>query len=162
MIPFSVFSENVKKKFVGLYFTEESTDALRNWALMAGFDLTTKFNGSKQSVLEFDFHTTIFFTNNYVDIANGEYKIEPFTLSLSHFELLGHERNIPVLKINSDNWTLQSLRQGFEEMGFRDEWPEYKPHISLSYNWDGRPRMQNLEVPLIHVVADRIKVEDAD
>lgn len=158
MIPFHVFCEQASSKFVGLYFASESEEALRNWALMSGFDLTSKYDGTTQSPSEFDFHTTIFFSTNFPYVENGVYEVDPFELELDHFELLGKEKNIPVIKINTDNWQLQMLRKGFEDMGFKDEWPEYKPHISLSYNYNGKPDLSELTLPPVKVIANRIVV----
>lgn len=160
MIPFGEYSQQLKRKFVGLYFTKESEEAIRRWALSAGFDLTTRWSGAKQDPSLFDFHTTVFYTTSYHDTEEGWYPIEPFILEFDHFELLGKNADTPVLKVDTENWTLQKLREGFEEMGYKDEWPSYKPHVSLSYAWDGKPDINRLEVPRIKVTANRIKVQD--
>ena len=160
MLSFSNFLDNFNKKFVGLFFTEESEEALRDWALRAGFDLTAKFDGSPQKYSDFDFHTTIFFTSSEHDTKNGMFEIQPFELKLDHFELLGVDKNIPVIKINTDNTPLMKLRQRFEDMGYKDPWPVYKPHISLSYNYTGIPDISILKLPDIKVVANRIRITD--
>lgn len=160
MQSFSNFLQGFNKKFVGLFFTRESEEALRDWAMSVGFDLTTKFNGSKQDYTEFDFHTTVFFTTSEHDNKNGSFELDPFELQFDHFELLGVEKNIPVIKLSTDNVPLMNLRKRFEDMGYQDAWPAYKPHISLSYNYNGTPDISKLMLPSVKVFANKIKITD--
>lgn len=160
MKSFSSYLDSRSKKFVGLFFSEESQDNLREWALANGFDLTSKFNGDTQLPGDFDFHTTIFFTTSEHDTKNGDFDIVPFNLDFSSFELLGLEKNIPVIKINTENAPLQKIRQMFVDQGYKDAWPAYKPHISLSYKYSGEPDLTKLLLPKIKVTANMIRVKD--
>jgi len=162
MKTFYEFLRPKARKFVGLFFTPESQNELRDWAVENGFDLTKSYSGLDQSVDDFDFHTTIFFTTSEHDTPTGILEIEPFELKFNKFELLGKDRNIPVLKIDTDNVPLMRLRKRFEELGYKDEWPEYKPHISLSYNYNGTPNLSRLELPNMRVIANSIRISDQD
>jgi len=160
MKSFADYVSGRRKKFVGLLFTDESQSALQKWAFDNGFDLTTKFSGEKQAVTDFDFHTTIFYTTTEHDTKEGVMSVDPFELKFNKFELLGMNHNIPVLKIDTNNKPLMNIRTMFQEMGYRDQWPEYKPHITLSYNYSGSPDLKSLEIPQIKVVANKIKISD--
>lgn len=162
MMSFQSYIDSCKKKFVGLFFTKESQKALQTWAEVNGFDLSVKFSGEKQNPADFDFHTTIFFTTTEHDTKTGTFKIEPFELKFKSFELLGVDKNIPVIKIDTDNEQLQKIRQRFVNQGYKDAWPDYKPHISLSHKYTGTPDVSKLELPKIKVVADSIQIADQE
>lgn len=149
-----------KKKFVGLFFNDETNKLLRKWALDQGFDLASNFSGQKIPVDDFDFHTTIFFTTSRHSTTTGEFIIPSFQLQIDHFELLGEDHNIPVAKINPDNSQLQLIRHRFVDIGYRDAWPDFKPHISLSYNYNGTPDIASLTVPDFPIVVSNLKVSD--
>lgn len=161
MKSFNSYLDSRRKKFVGLFFTLESQNALREWAIANGFDLTATFGGGTQAAEDFDFHTTIFFTVTEHDTKTGDFKIDkPFDLKFKSYELLGLEKNIPVIKIDTDNDELQRIRQMFVDMGYKDAWPDYKPHISLSYKYDGTPDLVKMTLPNIQVSANMIRIKD--
>lgn len=149
-----------KKKFVGLKFTPESQQAMMDWAVAQGFDLKSKFDGEQQAVEDFDFHTTIFFTTSEHTTKTGTFEIPQFQLKLKSFELLGEAKNIPVIKVDTDNPDLMAIRNRFEKIGYKDAWPDYKPHISLSYKWDGTPDIKELDLPKFPIIVARLLISD--
>lgn len=159
MLSFKKFVDNTSKKYVGLYFSKESNKLLLEYAQSNDFDLTKSYDGDDIKPEEFDFHTTIYFTSNKVFSENGVYKIKPIELQFDKFELLGKNKNIPVLRVKLSE-ELLDLRNTFTDLGFKDEWPSYKPHVSLSYNYNEKIKIK--ELPKFKIVANTIKIENQD
>lgn len=158
MISFKDFLGTFKKKFICLKFTPETNRKLMEYALDNGFNLTTSYDGSQQPASDFDFHITIFYTSSTHNTSENNIKIEPFKIKLTKPMLLGKEKNIPVLgvRITSD---IRKIRNLFEQQGYRDMWPTYKPHISLSYerklyNLDG------LKLPDFDIIAEELEIKN--
>lgn len=162
MITFSQYLDKFKKKYVGLDLDKASQDQLRAWAIDAGFDLTKGFSGKEQSADKFGFHITVFYTTSTHDTTTGDFKIAPFPIAFDHFELLGKNKDVPVMKVDMNNADLLSKRALFERMGYQDEWPSYKPHVSLSYNYDGQPDLKTLKLPTFQMMVDTLKIKDQD
>lgn len=148
-----------RRKYVAVQYDKSTQDKLRRWANDNGFDLTTKYDGTKQDEKDFDFHTTIFFTTTEHVIPNHKKKITPVgTAKVVDIVMLGRNNDIPVLKIKSP--TVLSIRQHYAETyGMKDEWPEYTPHVSLSYSKD-LPDVNKVKLPDFELTFDEIKVDD--
>ena len=157
MKKFKSFIETFKKKYIAVYFDKESTQKLRDYAINNGFDLSQGYDGSIVDINNFDFHATIFFTTSEHITPTGEYNIKPFDISISGFEFLGPNNDIPVLKV-SVNDELLALRSKFELSGFKDAWPDYKPHISLSYVRDKDIKPKSL--PDFKIRVNKLVVQD--
>lgn len=157
---FSQYINQMARKYVALYLDNKSQKAMRKWCVEQGFDLTTNYDGQPQSIEDWDFHLTIFFTTSEHDTRPGEMSITPLELTADHFELLGVNHDVPVLKINTDNDHLQEIRRLYVEMGYKDEWPEYKPHVSLSYKYSGKPDITNLSLPPFKLYADKLVIKN--
>lgn len=146
---------NLKKKYIAIHFTKETEEALRNYALSNNFDLTKNYNGDNIEPREFKFHTTVFFTDKPHPISNKTIKVDG-EASVKSIELLGKNKDIPVLKLDTG---FNHIRKQFEELGLSDEWPEYKPHVTLSYQYKS---INNLKLPEFKIVADHIIIEDQE
>jgi len=153
---FKEYLSKFNRKFVGITFTSESQKLLTEYAKSNGFDLSENYNN--EPIKTFEFHTTIFYTTSEHNITNGVFTLEPFEVSFDSFGLLGKENNIPVIKLNVTN--LVKIRNRFENLGMKDEWPAFVPHITLSYNWDGTPKIKDLELPKFKIIAEKITIED--
>lgn len=153
-------TESMKRKYVAVQYDEDTQVMLRNWCKKNGFNLTTKFDGTEQKEEDFDFHTTIFFTTSEHDMKNGVFDIgEPKKATPVSFELLGENHDIPVLKIDGDD--LRSLRKKYEDIGMKDQWPSWKPHISLSYDRQNVPDVRKMKMPAFPLTFDKLKIDDA-
>lgn len=162
MLSFKTFMDRLtpKKKYVCVKYSQSTQDKLRMWCYLNGFDLTHKFDGSVQNPTDFDFHTTIFFTTTEHSILNYEKPINNFSVIPIGMEYLGENHDIPVMKVYSS--ALLSLRTQFEiDYGMQDAWPDYKPHISVSYNRHALPDISKVKLPDFSLIADTLKVEDA-
>ena len=42
----------------------------------------------------------------------------------------------------------------------QDAWPDYKPHISLSYSRENLPDIEHIPLPDFPLVFDKIKIAD--
>jgi hypothetical protein len=161
MISFRDFMEKAPvEKYVAVQYDAATQRKLRAWAKENGFDLTKKYDGSDQSEEDFDFHTTIFFTTSKHDIPNHKKVIAPAgTAKVVDIIMLGANNDIPVLKIESSMVT--RLRNHYADTyDMKDAWPEYKPHVSISYSKD-LPDMKKVKLPTFELTFNEIKVDDA-
>lgn len=156
---FSEFlAEQAERKYVAIVYDDASQKRLREWAIDSGFNLSVDFDGTPQDPKEFDFHTTVFYTTSTHDIPNQSYKFTVDDLEFVGFELLGPDKNIPVIRVKSSK--LSKLRKSLEEDGFEDQWPEYKPHISLSYDKEADYSfVENLDLPKFKVTATKVEMK---
>lgn len=149
------------KKYISIIYDDETQQKLRNYCIKNGFDLTTKYNGEKQNPEDFKFHTTIFYSTTNHQIKNEISKHKPSEVYAKSFDLFGENKDVPVLKVESD--ALSELRSHFEnEYNMEDEWPDFNPHVSLSYNRDNLPNMNGISLPDFTLVFDKLKIEDLD
>ena len=121
-----------KRKYIAVIYDDESQKKLKEWAETNGFDLSVDYDGSEQDPSEFDFHTTIFFTTNDVNLPNKEISEVPTEVTISGIKFLGENEDIPVISL-SYSGGLKDVRDHYEMLGLEDQWPSYQPHISLSY-----------------------------
>ncbi len=150
-------TEELKTKYVAVQYDAETQKKLRDWAKANGFDLTSKYDGSPQAEEDFDFHSTIFFTTSKHDIPNHLKSIKPATAKAVDIIMLGDR--IPVLKVESP--TILAIRKHYEETyGMQDQYPDYIPHVSVSYS-KNLPDMSNIKLPDFPLVFNEIKVDDA-
>lgn len=158
MKTFNEFNKKLSRKFVSIYYDEETSDKLREYCYENGIDLTKDFDDSNQAPEEFDFHTTIFFSSNESSIPESNQRLNESIVFPDHFEMLGLEKNILVLKVKSA--TIRGLRTYYEELGLEDTWPLYKPHVTLSYNKEIKYDLTRLEIPKFELVFNRLVVKD--
>lgn len=140
-----------------------STDtqyALRIWARSLGFDLTRTHGGREITEDMFDFHVTLLATKNPISAPKTDHIVDAMELEASGFGVLGKDDDVPVLKIKADKG-LRLARDFFTEVyGAEPTFEDFKPHISLSYNWSGEPALAALELPSFPLLFDRLIVSD--
>lgn len=159
MISFKDFLQDYNKKYIALQISDESQQKLRQWCLANSFNIAKSFSGNEIDPESFDFHITIFYSDNKAYVPTGTFKIDPLKITFKRMELLGMEKNVPVLLVDKSK-ELANIRRIYEATGLEDSWPTYKPHLSVSYSWNGKPSIQNLKLPDFEVTADKIKVEN--
>lgn len=162
MLNFSnyLIEQTAKKKYVAVQYDNETQRKLRAWAKENGFDLTVNYDGGPQEEEDFDFHTTIFYSETKHDMDNTGIALVPAgDAKVVDIMMLGVYNDIPVLKIESS--AIQSIRKYFEdEFGMKDKWPEYKPHVSISYS-KNLPDMTKVKLPTFPLKFNRIEINDA-
>ena len=139
-----------ERRYIAVVYDDETQDRLRSWAEDNGFDLSFKFDGSKQSPDQFDFHTTVFYSETtHPELDYGFYDLDEYIGEHSGearvvgFELLGQDNDIPVFKIESEQ--ISKLRRYFEvNHHMEDKWPSFKPHVSVSYRRSPEYKVDNL------------------
>ena len=149
-----------KRKYVSVQYDKESQDKLRDWAKKNGFNLSVKFNGEEQDPKEFDFHTTVFYSTNEVNLKNKTIKLSPTEVTISKIKFLGDDQDIPVLAIEATSG-IKELRKHFEDLGLEDKWPSYQPHISLSYAKEQRD-VSDVKLPDFKPKYDTLIIEDIE
>jgi 2'-5' RNA ligase len=147
-----------KKKYVAITYDRESQKKLREWAIENGFDLTKSYDGEDQDPKDFEFHTTIFFTTNEVNLPNKRIKVDPTEVAIQGIKFLGENEDIPVLKLELTG-KLKDLRKQYEDLGLEDQWPTYQPHISLSYAKEKRD-VSKIKIPTFTPKYDIIAISD--
>ena len=149
------------KKYIAVQYDPNTQDRLREWCNDNGFDLAVGYGGEPQDPKQFDFHTTIFYTSNEIDYLGEEpgYELpEVYKATPIKIEMLGEDKNIPVLLIKYDSM-IKELREKYEDLGLEDKWPDYKPHISLSYAKTDIDT-SNMKLPTFDLNYDYVKVEN--
>lgn len=146
------------KKYVAVNYSIDTQDMLRMWCIQNGFDLSVSYSGEIRNPEKFDFHTTVYYTSN--DVIDRDYsypnKIYKKTRVVG-FDLFGESKNVPVLLVEKTAG-LHLIRSHYTNLGFQDEWPEWKPHISLSYA-PVFPDLSNLILPKFELIYDAVQVE---
>lgn len=163
---FSKFKENWGRKAVLFILSDESQERVFNWASSVGFDLTKSFSGNPQNPEDFDFHVTIICSENEALITNDILTRTPIQTTFSGFEVLGkrdeESKGVPVILVNKTPEMLET-RKFYETFHcLYDNWPDWKAHMSLSYNWDGNPDLEALTLPNFPIIFDKIKVSNLD
>ncbi len=159
MKSFRAFIEEktLSRKYVAVVYDEETQRKLRAWCTENGFDLTKNYSGKDQASEDFEFHTTIFYSDNESDIENGT-KPAIGDVEATGFKLLSDNHDIPVLTVSGD---ISVLRRTFEHMGLECTYPNYIPHISLSYvrkDYD----LTGMKLPDFRMKFGELKIEDID
>jgi len=144
-----------EKKYIEVQFDAVTQGYLREYCYDNNFDLSIKFDGSKQSPENFDFHTTLWYTTTEHNLSNRRMPVS-VTATASHFSLFGPDNNILVIELNSPD--IEDLRNFYGSMyGMKDMWPDFKPHISLCYNYKGD--IPDIPLPDIDLVADVLEIK---
>ena len=148
----------LEKKYIEVQYDAVTQGYLREFCEQNGFDLSIKYDGSKQDPANFDFHTTVWFTTTEHRIPNGGHECN-ITATPKGWALFGPNQDILVMEIGSKG--LLQLRNSYgEQHAMEDEWPDYRPHITVCYrhkgglpDWEPQDR---IEQPLR---ADRVNVK---
>ncbi len=147
------------RKYVAVNYDSDTQEKLRNWCKEHGFDLTVSYGGEEKKPEDFTFHTTIFYTSNDLGDLDASYPEEMKRKTKAvGFELLGENKNVPVLLVEKTAG-LNLLRTWYDFLGFEDKWPDWKPHISVSYA-PTLPNLEHLRLPDFDLVYDVIHWED--
>ena len=149
-----------RRKYIAVKYDDESQKKLRDWATSNGFDLSVKYNGEEQSPEDFDFHTTIFYTTNEVNLRNQVTPKKPTEVTITGIKFLGENKDIPVLTVSASGG-INELRQYYEDLGLEDQWPSYQPHISLSYA-KKQVDVSGVKLPDFKPTYDRVEIKDIE
>lgn len=159
---FSNFKDNFGRKAVLFMLSDQSQEQVYGWASAAGFDLSMSFSGNPKKPEEFDFHVTLICSENEVFILNEVRQIAPITTTFVGYEVLGQENNVPVILVDKTTKMMET-RTNFEKVyGVYDNWPVWKAHMSLSYNWHGTPNLETLPLPNFPITFDKLKISNLD
>lgn len=147
-------------RVVMLRASAASQRALRTWCVAAGFSLTASYGGRTVSAEDFDFHVTLLATRSAITLPTGEHEIKPLTVRGSGLAAFGADSDIPALVLPATD-ALARLRAHFiDTYGATPTYDEFRPHVSLSYAWDGDPALANVAVPPFDITFDRLAIDD--
>jgi hypothetical protein len=150
----------IARKVVVLIASHDTQAGLKAWAEEQGFDLATDYDGNPRPADRFDFHVTLVASKNEVFVPDTQHMIKPVGLDALGFAELGVDRRVPVLKM-TPSARLIAMRAFFvETYGLEPTFADYKPHVSLSYAWDGSsPDLGEVEMPDVPLVFDQLRVK---
>lgn len=128
------------RKFVTVDFTKETNQKLIQYCLDNRLDLITQFDKSKlKNPMDFWFHVTLIYSNNYPNIImnNGTYELPSFNLMVDNFGVLGPKKDCLVLLLKRSE-ELDQLRYCLEkDYGLLNDYMDWIPHVTLTYNYEG-------------------------
>ena len=147
---FNQFVDENKTVFVYLRLSDETRNNLKLFCEEHGISYKDDGTG---------FHVTIFYAEQCkIDLKDREYDSGEITFRPLRMNVIGKNNNCLVIEVQPTVETIE-LRILFEQFGLRDQWPAWKPHITLSYEWyDGsadRPPM-----PDFPLIADKLIVSN--
>jgi len=149
------------KKYVCLQFNEATQNNFREFCHENNLDLTTSFSGAKQTETEFDFHITVWFSTNEPTrpLYNGDIIIPPIKTFIKPigYDVFGENKNCLVLKLYKSKSLLEIRDYYFRNYGLVDKFPEYAPHVTLTYAYNGNIPTSLPDFPLL---VDRIQIKD--
>lgn len=149
----------VGRKVIVLLASSETNAGMRAWAQARGFDLARDYDGNPRPADRFDFHVTLVASANEVFVPETQHVIRPIGIDPEGFDVLGVDRKVPVLKM-VPSARLAAMRAFFVDVyGIEPTFAEYRPHVSLSYSWDGLPDLEGLELPDMPLVFDQLRVK---
>lgn len=149
------------RKFICLKTSPLTTKNLRDFCLKNDIDISKDFDGKSIAPTDFMFHYTVFYSSNKPNIILPETvaEIKKFSTYSLGFQILGKENNCLTLNLMKTP-KLLSYRNRFEKYyGLEDEWPEHKPHLTLTYNYDNR-NIEELILPIFPIEFSILKIED--
>lgn len=158
MLGFSEFLSVNKKQYVCLHLCKTSCQYMKDWCQYYNFDISHSYDGDLIKPDEFGFHVTVFQTTNKVPLFQGILDIDPIQIEFDKFEYLGVDKNIPVLRVVKDD-KLLAIRRKFEECGMKDEWPNWKPHVSVSYIKKRVYDADKVQLPNFPIYLDRLEMK---
>jgi len=139
--------------FVGVWYQMRDAKTLLQWASSQGLTDVTELE---------DVHTTIHYSKKGNRGTMREAKGKIFTVETAGLELLGENEDILVVRVVSDE--LERLHENLKNnYGLEYDFPEYKPHITIKYDFQGDinelelPEME-LQTTKIHVQANKPKI----
>lgn len=137
------------RKVICLVADDATQVALRDWCMSVGFDLGASFGGEPRHPDDFLFHLTLVASSNAVICPDIDLPVVgPFSVTTTGFAALGRDSETPVLSVFDYSGALRALRNAFiDDLGLEPTFADFKPHISLSYAWDGQPDLATLELP---------------
>ena len=147
------------KKYIEIQYDAVTQGYLRQYCIDNDFDLTSRYDGSKQPTLAFDFHSTVWYTTNSVLMNNSTQTININDIVPKGFSLFGPQENNLVMDIESEQ--LNSIRDTLgAQYALEDEWPTYRPHITLSYRYTGS-NLPQIDLPDSEfIVADKLNIKN--
>jgi len=133
-----------------LIASQDTQAALRAYAVRSGFDIDDGH----------DFHVTLLATANPIMAPEADNLIAPVEVMATGFDTLGPDANVPALSLDAHE-ALVVARAFFVDLyGAEPTYADFKPHVSLSYDWDGEPPLDGIDLPAFPLIFDRLVVTE--
>ena len=142
----------ISRKFACVYFDDLTNQRLLKYCHENGIDMSKNDKHGK-----FFFHVTLMYSENSIEFPEIDFKVKPFTVHIEKFELFGEKQDCLVMKLMRTK-ELVELRDVIERTGLRDKWPEYKPHMTLSYACSDPKMLTKLRYPTFPLTVTGVKI----
>ena len=136
------------KKYICAYFND-----------LTNFRLKEYCEDNRINNIVEPFHITLMCSVNEIDLPNIEFSVKPFNVYPEKPDVFGANNNSLVVRLLQSN-DLNGLRDVMLRTGLVDTFPDFKPHISLTYDYQGK-KLTDLRYPTFPITVTKIKIDDA-
>lgn len=143
-----------------IYASDKTQSSMRSWCKAQGFNISKSYSGKDIKPEDFDFHITIVASKNPVFVPITQHQIQPIKLKPYGFEALGVEQKVPTIRFEPST-PLKILREFYiKTYGIQPTFENFKPHMTVSYSWKGRPKLDKVSLPTFPLIFDQLIVKD--
>jgi hypothetical protein len=137
--------------YISLKLDAASAKALDDW---------TTDNNIENPLDPSDYHVTVIYSRKGIPAVEGHEFDLPIVAKVSAFEIFPTQTGNECLVAKVDSKDLTDLHKSIrKEYGATHDYPEYKPHVTLSYDYKGElPK----DVPDITVTFNKVVVQPLD
>lgn len=153
------FRTFMEKKYIAAYMSAESEKKFEAWLNERGIFRTVDFGGVGLADQQpFEFHCTIAFSTNEVMLTDvNSFMGDGIKVKPIGFKMLGVNQDVPVMELDPSG-PLEVIRQSFiAQTGIQEAWPNWLPHISISY--DKTPITLPTDLPDFDIYLDQFIVQ---
>ena len=143
-VPRYTFAEYIKNRkiFISIAATDEYSTYLEKFARENGLYNGLDHSGNPTNDLKY--HVTLWYSSTgWLDYNQSQ--MPEIEIPVENWELLGKRKEHLTLKLIDNGW-LEGLKDHFGQYGLTSEWPTFKPHMTLVYNYNKR-RIPNIKPP---------------
>lgn len=153
------FAEYLAEQQQGVYASAILTDESKQQL----YDFVDKnLNLDKKTAKE-DYHTTVVYSRKPFGVKFGDVPLTPLavlTTKATGYELFNTQDGGKCLVLKLDSPFLTSLHNAYIGAGASYDYDEYKPHITLCYNFTGE--LGALPLPDFDIQYDKLEIKPLD
>lgn len=145
-----------RRTFVSVGVSETQQQELVDFKRIAGLENNKDFGGEYIDPMDFYHHITILYSSKGHADTTDE-RIESFELETDGWELLGRDKDCLTIRFKQDP-KLISMKEKYESKGLISDWPTFKPHLTLVYNYK-KTKVPRVKPPK-SIIFDRLFIEE--
>ena len=154
-------NSNFAEKYISVEYDERTMDNLREWCARYNISHNYRYDGTPATG-PFTFHTTVIFSTTKHSMINRDVYLKSEEVTPKSFGFLGIDRKIPVIHLNHSP-QISAIREQYKRLyKIEESFPNYLPHISLSYDPVPDDLFEGLTLPTFPLVYNKMVIRDAD